>query len=305
MSIICLYAFVLLFVTIHSQSYDDENILDDQLLYRSEIIPVKPKVIKTSIKSTVTLTCSHESSIHRSHTKWQFKPCSSDFKGISCEQFHENAFYLGNRDRWIKVHAKNARLHKYSYNLDIVNASRSNNGLYRCIANNQIQDVYEVIVSEFITNNEKMSKIVINPRNITIPTNSELVIRCSVNNPSSIMWFRETDANGYDIMYDGHYYSKLSTTVYPNHVLESTEYQSKLSIRKTSLSDSGVYVCVGVNEDSIKTEVNVVTVIGYAGEAHTSFSLLFLIPLAFALVPITVWLCFQKINAIDFVGSGA
>lgn len=139
-----------------------------------------------------------------------------------------------------------------------------------------------------------MSKIVINPKNITIPTNSELVIRCSVTNPSSILWFKETDINSYDIMYDGHYYSKLSSTVYPNHILESTEYQSKLSIRKVGLLDSGVYVCVGVNEDSIKTEVNIVTVIGYNSEAHTSFSLLFLVPLAFALVPITVWLCYFR-----------
>lgn len=154
-----------------------------------------------------------------------------------------------------------------------------------------------ISVSERINSN---GKIVIDPKNITIPTNTELVIRCSVNNPSSIMWFKETDANGYDIMYDGHYYSKLSTTIYPNHVLESTEYQSKLSIRKVSLSDSGVYVCVGVNEDSIKTEVNVVSVIGYNWEPHTSFSLLFLIPLAFALVPITVWLCYFRKKRKDY-----
>ncbi|KAK9707706.1 hypothetical protein QE152_g27675 [Popillia japonica] len=270
MSIIFLYTFVLLFVTSNSQKYDDENILNDQPFYHPEITSTKPKIIRIGIQSNVTLTCSDDGSSYGGHSKWQFKPCSFDMKGTLCEQFYDNAYQLGSRDRWIKIHPRNSSLYRYSYDLDITNVSRTYSGLYRCIVNNRIQRVYEVIVSELINDKDKMSKIVINPKNITIPTNTELVIRCSVNNPSSIMWFKETDANGYDIMYDGHYYN------------------------------SGVYVCVGVNEDSIKTEVNVVTVIGYNWEHHTSFSLFFLIPLAFALVPITVWLCYFRKKRKDY-----
>lgn len=135
--------------------------MNDQPFYHPEITSTKPKIIRIGIQSNVTLTCSDDGSSYGGHSKWQFKvilekkdflnliilfqPCSFDMKGTLCEQFYDNAYQLGSRDRWIKIHPRNSSLYRYSYDLDITNVSRTYSGLYRCIVNNRIQRVYEVI----------------------------------------------------------------------------------------------------------------------------------------------------------------
>lgn len=150
----------------HSIHFFIPDFLNDRLFYPPTIIHSKPKLIKANIGSNETLECFddlNDCDLHRGQFKWQFKvdqrsinvnlpaqirsfqACSSDIKGISCEQFYENIYESGNRDRWIKIHPKHSRTYRYSCDLDIVNVSRSNSGLYRCVVNNKIKRAYEII----------------------------------------------------------------------------------------------------------------------------------------------------------------
>lgn len=138
----------------------------------------------------------------------------------------------------------------------------------------------------------------ITPSNSTVPVYTQVIIKCKVysKHPLFIWWFKQSDGSFYDIKYLDKFYSRIRTSIQvypvPN---EADTYLSKLNIHNVTVADSGNYACVGVTEHGIEKDYAMLRVLGNANwEPRTSFSLLFLIPLAFALVPTTVWLCYYR-----------
>lgn len=61
-----------------------------------------------------------------------------------------------------------------------------------------------------------------------------------------------------------------------------------------------MYACAAVSNSGLDYKMAIVKVVSLNGpwyldwEPHTSFLLLFLIPVVLALIPVTVWLCYYK-----------
>lgn len=129
--------------------------------------------------------------------------------------------------------------------------------------------------------------------------NTQIIIQCRVysKQPPVIWWFKQSDGTNYDIQYSDKYYNRINTSVQVYAVPhEYNVYMSKLNIHQTRGGDSGVYVCVAMTEsgkDYKEAIVNVITVESQEARQN-SFFILFLIPIIFALIPITIWLCYYK-----------
>lgn len=138
----------------------------------------------------------------------------------------------------------------------------------------------------------------IEPENSTITQNTHLTIQCKVSSqsPPAIWWFKQTDRIT-EIQYNNRYYDRINTSD-PFYTMrdEVNVYLSKLNIYNAREMDSGVYVCAAVTNSGMdykSAAVNVISNTVY-GKSHPPFSLLFLIPLFFALIPVTVWLCYYR-----------
>lgn len=141
------------------------------------------------------------------------------------------------------------------------------------------------------------------PENSTIPENSHLIIQCKASSatPLQIWWFKQTEGQETGIKYFNKYYFPINNSdqFYPVPG-EVNLYLSKLSIYNAREVDSGVYACAAISNSGLAYKIAVVRVTAagaawYAEwEVHTSFLLLFLIPLLLALIPVTVWLCYYR-----------
>lgn len=138
----------------------------------------------------------------------------------------------------------------------------------------------------------------IKPANSTITQNTHLTIQCRVSSqsPPAIWWFKQTDRIT-EIQYNNRYYDRINTSN-PFYTMrdEINVYLSKLNIYNAREINSGVYVCAAVTNSGMdykSAEVSVISTAVY-GKSHPPFWLLFLIPLLFALIPCTAWLCYYR-----------
>uniref|UniRef100_A0A1Y1K216 Ig-like domain-containing protein n=1 Tax=Photinus pyralis TaxID=7054 RepID=A0A1Y1K216_PHOPY len=191
--------------------------------------------------------------------------------------------------------------HKCSVNLHLHNVNTSHSGLYRCITDDKVIKTYEVIVVDrnVKSNYQPAELLDVIPPNATIEINTRVIIQCRVYSqlPPTIWWFKESDATNYDIKFSGKYYLQINKSVSAYSVPhESNVYLSKLYIYHAKEVDSGKYVCFALTHNGTAqkdTTINVVPTDKY-WEPKRSFVLLFLIPIIFALIPVTIWLCYYR-----------
>lgn len=143
----------------------------------------------------------------------------------------------------------------------------------------------------------------IHPENFTLPQNSRLIIQCNASSttPLRIWWLKQTDKQDKSaIKYFDKYYYPINNSDRFYVQAETHVYLSKLNVYNARETDSGVYACAAVSNSGLDFKMAVVKVISINGpwysewEPHTSFLLLFLIPIVLALIPVTVWLCYYR-----------
>ncbi|XP_017773535.1 PREDICTED: fibroblast growth factor receptor 4 [Nicrophorus vespilloides] len=242
----------------------------------------QPESISLKSGSDLILRCrSH--GCHRSRHEWHFAPCRK------CRN--------KNRLQWSKM--QHTRRNCTSQ-MHVKNVTSSHSGLYKCEVN-KFTTLYDVDVIELVKYEGEPPKLLeIFPSNSTIKPYSSVVVQCRVSSihVPMILWFKQIE-NGlrYDLKYSEKYYIRINAShnVYPLPNDENV-FVSKLNIHNVTYLDSGTYFCVAVTElgmDNQNFTIKVVSTLSYY-EQPTSFSTLFLIPLPFVLIPVTVWLCYYK-----------
>lgn len=263
----------------------------------------KPEIIRQQSGSDVVLKCTTTSCLYlKQNSVWEFKGCLSDFKKSSCTNFYDinDKGRLAKNLTWNAVRGHVMR-HKCSVNLHLHDVNTSYSGLYRCITDDRVIKTYEVIVVDRNnkTNYPPTELLDVIPPNATIEINMRVIIQCRVYSqlPPTIWWFKESDATNYDIKFSGKYYLQINKSVSAYSVPhESNVYLSKLYIYHAKEVDSGKYVCFALTDSGTAQKdatVNVISTEKY-WEPQSSFVLLFLIPIIFALIPITIWLCYYR-----------
>lgn len=263
----------------------------------------KPEIIREQSGSDILLKCSTTSCLYiKQNSVWEFKRCEPDFKKSSCTNFDGLSVRGGPSKNitWNTVRGHVMR-HKCSVNLHLHNVNTSYSGLYRCITDDKVIKTYEVIVVDRNdkSNYQPAELLDVIPANATIEINTRVIIQCRVYSQLSptIWWFKESDATNYDIKFSGKYYLQINKSVSAYSVPhESNVYLSKLYIYHAKEVDSGKYVCFALTHNGTAQKdatINVVSTDKY-WEPQRSFVLLFLIPIIFALIPVTIWLCYYR-----------
>ncbi|KAK4875837.1 hypothetical protein RN001_012259 [Aquatica leii] len=263
----------------------------------------KPEIVRQQSGNDMVLKCSTTSCLYlKQNSVWEFKACQPDFKKISCSNYYDtsNKDILAKNVTWDPVSGHVLR-HKCAVNLHLQKINTSFSGLYRCITDEKIIKIYEVIVLDSLNKYSYQPPELLDviPLNTTIASNMQVIIQCRVysQRPPVIWWFKESDESNYDIKYSGKYYLQINTSVQVYGIPhESNVYLSKMYIYHAQGSDSGKYVCFAMTASGMAhkdASIKVITNDTY-WESDTSFVLLFLIPITFALIPITIWLCYYR-----------
>lgn len=139
----------------------------------------------------------------------------------------------------------------------------------------------------------------VTPTNLTISPREQAKIQCKVYSKRIpvIWWFKQSDNLDYDIKYNDKFYRRINSTLQVYAVPgQANVYLSKMSIFHAGSEDSGLYVCVAMTESGKDYRSTLVTVLKVHDSFYRSyrFYLLFLIPLVFALVPISLWCYFRS-----------
>lgn len=256
----------------------------------------------------------HADHMNSSDVRWYFKPCGEGANRTSCT----------NRDQldhvpWRPIDCEGRRCR---VTLFIRNTTEADSGLYRCsihpyrtddrtqfdiqlIRTFQL-DVIKSLLDETVGAPELLDNL---PANTTALLDSQIVLQCRVYSKvqPSIKWFRRINLNNPPL--DEHNFNQDKSIRYLENFYELVPssgekpisedvYLSKLILYNVSERDIGIYVCVGINYGGVNTAdayVNVVHPNGSTVGSGTSVSdlmVLFLIPLALALIPLIVWICF-------------
>lgn len=120
-------------------------------------------------------------------------------------------------------------------------------------------------------------------------------MRCIVFSelPPNIFYLKESDESAYDIMYLRKFYQTINITAEVYSIpFKRNIYANKLTLY--NVTESGNYVCLAITQFGKDYRVCNVKVVQNLIEPRTSFSLFFLIPLPFIVVPAIVWLCYYK-----------
>lgn len=157
--------------------------------------------------------------------------------------------------------------------------------------------------------------IEVEPRNISVSRNSNLIIKCEVESEvhPNIMWLKETDEKTNDtVEYFHKYYKRIPTSVNNMIAIPSrmNVFLSKLSIQDVSSYGSGLYVCLAMSVSGIDFKTVSINIEGGLSSAvsvqatnnpsalasfpYLSHFFLFLVPFSLILVPVIFWLCYYR-----------
>uniref|UniRef100_A0A182YRK7 receptor protein-tyrosine kinase n=1 Tax=Anopheles stephensi TaxID=30069 RepID=A0A182YRK7_ANOST len=280
-----------------------------------------PKLQQCSTGTDTRLRCGikehHADHMNSSDVQWYFKPCGGGFQHVTCS----NRALLNALD-WQPVDCDNKPCR---VTLTIQNVSEADAGLYRCTihpyrTDNQTQlDIqlvrtFELVVTkwpldESIPAPELLDNL---PANTTAIVDTQIVLQCRVHSKvqPTIKWFRRINKplgehnfnQNKSIRYLENSYELLPSA--GEKLLSYDVYLSKLILYNASERDIGIYVCVGINYVGVSMAdayVNLVhpngTPVEEAGGGYVSLMVLFLIPIALALVPLLGWVVLNVLRA--------
>uniref|UniRef100_A0A1B0D893 Uncharacterized protein n=1 Tax=Phlebotomus papatasi TaxID=29031 RepID=A0A1B0D893_PHLPP len=209
--------------------------------------------------------------------------------------------------------------------LVIRNPTEVNSGLYRCSMNPYRPD-NRTVLGIHVVNTYQLDvvppDVMDSPpeflgfgANVSVPLDGTAVLPCKVYSriPPSIRWFRKQDNSSNYPSFAGDSYNHVIQ--YLESTFESVEssgqklvgrdtYLSKFIINNVAEEDSGYYVCVSMNYNGYRIQETLLEVIVPERKLmKNQFFLLFLIPVIFAIIPLSMWLCFivsrrrQRLNA--------
>ncbi|RZC37816.1 fibroblast growth factor receptor-like 1, partial [Asbolus verrucosus] len=241
------------------------------------------------VGSDILMNCDNHN--HKDIT-WEFKFCPTNYKGVHCDKKSMNKLDRSG-SKWKKLDFKTTS------NLKLKNASEENAGLYRCLYNDSVIKIYkiDVFVATKFTGPTPEVLSLIPSTNSTILPNTPISIQCKVKSvtPPEIRWFKECNGHKCEVKENGHCYCPISS---PNsaYSISNNIYLSKHSIQSSRNINSGTYIClvISVYGKDYKNVTIKVQDLQNDGMKNKSFSSLFLIPLCFVLVPVTIWLCFYR-----------
>lgn len=158
-------------------------------------------------------------------------------------------------------------------------------------------DFTEYFVTERIDlkNGIKPKVLDVLPMNVTIREHTKIVIQCKVYSefvlPPLIWWLKQLEepSTSFPILYNNKTYLNMKTS---QKEVGNHTYISKLIIERPLDTDSGIYTCLAINIFGASEQNVLVDIIANDKDwqGQNSFLILFLIPIAFALVPVSAWL---------------
>uniref|UniRef100_A0A182ND26 receptor protein-tyrosine kinase n=1 Tax=Anopheles dirus TaxID=7168 RepID=A0A182ND26_9DIPT len=280
-----------------------------------------PKLQQCSAGTDTRLKCGikehHTDHMNSSDVRWYFKPCGGGFQQMACS----NRAILDALE-WHPLDCDNKPCR---VTLAIHNASEVDAGLYRCTIHpyrpdNQTQlDIqlvrtFELVVTkwpldESIPAPELLDNL---PANTTAIVDTQIVLQCRVHSKvqPTIKWFRRINKRlgehsfnqNKSIRYLENFYELLPSA--GEKLLSHDVYLSKLILYNASERDIGIYVCVGINYVGVSMAdayVNLVypngTPVDEASRGYVELMVLFLIPIALALVPLLGWIVLNVLRA--------
>lgn len=210
-----------------------------------------------------------------------------------------------------KFSEKEIPMNKKCMDLELTNVTINLSGFYVCLLNNVTSHIYRVEVIDPTNYDSILPRVLsVTPSNATVLQYSNIVVQCRTGSnaraPPHVFWFKRTTSTGgavHDVLTYGNYsYVRISNggsglAGSPHSVPnEKNVYLSKLSIYNVTVKDSGVYACVVMTELGKDLQYFVVEVVSTTDSHRVTetLSLLFLIPLSFALIPSIVWLCYSR-----------
>uniref|UniRef100_A0A182W1C7 receptor protein-tyrosine kinase n=1 Tax=Anopheles minimus TaxID=112268 RepID=A0A182W1C7_9DIPT len=283
-----------------------------------------PKLQQCSAGADTRLRCGikehHADHMNSSDVQWSFKPCGGGFQHMACS----NRAILDTLE-WYPLECDNKPCR---VTLTIQNVSETNAGLYRCTihpyrTDNQTQlDIrlvrtFELVVTKntewpldgSIPAPELLDNL---PANTTAIIDTQIVLQCRVHSKvqPTIKWFRRINKplgehnfnQNKSIRYLENSYELLPSA--GEKLLSYDIYLSKLILYNASERDIGIYVCVGINYVGVSMAdayVNLVHPIGTpvqeSGGGYVGLMVLFLIPVALAVVPLVGWIVLNVLRA--------
>uniref|UniRef100_A0A182NZZ5 receptor protein-tyrosine kinase n=1 Tax=Anopheles epiroticus TaxID=199890 RepID=A0A182NZZ5_9DIPT len=282
-----------------------------------------PKLQQCTTGTDTQLKCGikeqHADHMNSSDVQWYFKPCGGGFQQMACS----NRALLDALD-WQPLDCDNKPCR---VTLTIRNASEVDAGLYRCtihpyrtdnwtLLDIQLVRTFELVVTkwpldESIPAPELLDNL---PANTTAVAETQIVLQCRVHSkvPPTIKWFRRINKRlgehsfnqNKSIRYLENFYELLPSA--GEKLLSHDVYLSKLILYDASERDIGIYVCVGINYVGVSMADAYVNLVnpngtpvedGTSGGSYVELMVLFLIPIALALVPLAGWIGLNLLRA--------
>ncbi|XP_059612152.1 fibroblast growth factor receptor-like 1 [Phlebotomus argentipes] len=282
--------------------------------------PEQLKHIQLVKGSEVTLRCgirnSHSDYMVSSEIEWYFKPCGNSRNRTSCKTDGEKT--------WTRLNCDGSPCQP---TLVIKSPSEANSGLYRCSMNPYRPD-NRTVLGIHVVNTYQLDVVSSDPMdsppeflgfgaNVSVPLDGTAVLPCKVYSriPPSIRWFKKQDNTSNYPSFSGDSYTHVIQHL--ESTFESVEssgqklvgrdtYLSKFIINHVTEEDSGFYVCVSMNYNGYRIQETLLHVMMPESQfLKNQFFLLFLIPVLFAIIPLSMWLCFllsrrrQRLQAKD------
>uniref|UniRef100_A0A182JJM9 receptor protein-tyrosine kinase n=1 Tax=Anopheles atroparvus TaxID=41427 RepID=A0A182JJM9_ANOAO len=271
--------------------------------------------------SDTRMTCGikehHAYHMNSSDVQWYFKPCGGGFQQMPCSNREE----LDERE-WHPLNCDDKRCH---VTLTIQNASEVDAGLYLCTVHPyrtdnrtqldiQLRRTFQLVVTKsFLGESIPAPELLDNlPANTTAIVNTQIVLQCRVHSKvqPTIKWFRRIDKQLGEHSFNQNKsirYLENSYELVPSageKLLSPDVYLSKLILYSASERDIGIYVCVGINYGGVSMADAYVNLLHPNGtpleESHGGYvdlMVLFLIPIALALVPLFAWIVLNVLRA--------
>ncbi|GAB0097765.1 hypothetical protein DMENIID0001_134310 [Sergentomyia squamirostris] len=272
-----------------------------------QLEPEQLKHIQLVQGSEVTLKCgirnSHSDYMVSSEIEWFFKPCGNHHNKTFCKSDTEKS--------WMRLDCDGVPCQP---TLVIRNPTEANSGLYRCSMNPYRPD-NRTVLGIHVVNTYQLDIVSADAAdappefiglgtNVSVPLDGTAVLQCKVysRNIPSIRWFRRQDNTSNYPSFAGDSYSHVIQ--YLESTFESVEssgqklvdrdiYLSKFIINHVVEEDAGSYVCVSMNYNGYRIqETHLEVLLPERRDGRNQFLFLFLIPVLFAFIPLSMWFCF-------------